>query len=760
MTAMAGRHTARWREVAVVAGFAVLAAVFVSVTTIAIGLRGGGLSTAANVAQLMSVALAVPPLAVGLMVWWRSRSSKRSSEEQLQRAETALRALVSEQWRDEIRIRGLDDMTPLAVRWRLTELDAPGAGAGPRLLRVLVGRGRVRLTGRTDRMDRMARRFRRLARRRLVILGEPGMGKTTLAVLLLHELLKDPPAGEPVPVLLSMTGWDPGVEPVHRWLARRLDENYPALRAADFGPDAPRALVSKRRILPVLDGLDELPKRVQPRVLSALNAAATTESVILTCRTAEYRHVVERSGDHVLAGGAVIEPRPIKAADAAADIRNRLSPGRRADWAALLTTLTADSDGPLARALSTPLALWLLRKVYIDTRRDPATLCDRSRFPTADAVTEHLLDDLVDATLAANPAEHDPDDPNDYGHPFRPHHTWDPDDARRWLSFLARHMTEGGTRDLQWWQLHRAVHRRWSTLGGTITVGLAVGLTVGLTGGVTIGLTRALRGTFADALVFGVTGGLTGGLVGGLTAGLLLELRADPTMEPAYADLRPKGRLVTLVANLAYGLAVGLVVGVITALAFELIGGLVGGVLESLAFGVAVGAAGGLTVGLSRWASTPVTNAQPQTPSVTLRRDLELVSVRSLAFGLLLGPAFGIAGAVAKGFAGLISAVEAGISFGIAGGVVFVVTFGFTGAGPVYLVAVSVLYARRRVPRRLMRFLDDAHRLGLLREAGPAFQFRHARLQDRLAQLYDAGPAARHYRDGVADRANGIDPPD
>ncbi|MFC5827192.1 hypothetical protein [Nonomuraea insulae] len=33
----------------------------------------------------------------------------------------------------------------------------------------------------------------------------------------------------------------------------------------------------------------------------------------------------------------------------------------------------------------------------------------------------------------------------------------------------------------------------------------------------------------------------------------------------------------------------------------------------------------------------------------------------------------------------------------------------------------------------LLPFLDDMHRLGLLRTVGPVYQFRHAELQDHLA---------------------------
>ncbi|WP_275527354.1 hypothetical protein [Herbidospora mongoliensis] len=44
-----------------------------------------------------------------------------------------------------------------------------------------------------------------------------------------------------------------------------------------------------------------------------------------------------------------------------------------------------------------------------------------------------------------------------------------------------------------------------------------------------------------------------------------------------------------------------------------------------------------------------------------------------------------------------------------------------------------------------MDFLDDAHRLGLLRAVGPVYQFRHAVLHDHLAAAHASlseGPTA------------------
>jgi hypothetical protein len=37
-----------------------------------------------------------------------------------------------------------------------------------------------------------------------------------------------------------------------------------------------------------------------------------------------------------------------------------------------------------------------------------------------------------------------------------------------------------------------------------------------------------------------------------------------------------------------------------------------------------------------------------------------------------------------------------------------------------------------RLPWAVVAFLDDAHERGVLRQSGTVYQFRHARLQDRL----------------------------
>lgn len=61
-----------------------------------------------------------------------------------------------------------------------------------------------------------------------------------------------------------------------------------------------------------------------------------------------------------------------------------------------------------------------------------------------------------------------------------------------------------------------------------------------------------------------------------------------------------------------------------------------------------------------------------------------------------------------------------------------------SGAWLSYILTSCRLAATRKLPLRLMNFLDDAYRLGLLRTTGPTYQFRHAEFHDHLLRPNDS----------------------
>ncbi|KXK58995.1 hypothetical protein AWW66_26700 [Micromonospora rosaria] len=664
------------------------------------------LERAADWAQLFSLVLALVPLAA----WWRAGGrTTGTTPDQSDRAQRALATAVLRQWRNEIVLRQLDDPMPLAVRWRLVEFDRRervSSQSRPDFMRSLLRIGRRRFEGRTDDIAVMVDAFRKLDPPRLVILGEPGMGKTTLASLLLRELLKDNDATSQVPVLFSLSGWRATEESLHDWLARRLATDYPMLRAAEFGTDAPRALVTDRRILPILDGLDEMPDSLRPAAISEINAVTTRDdAVVVTCRTAEYEATLALGAG--VRGGAVIVPLPPRPADVVAYLTSllRSQHGRRHVWSEVLQELATGRPTPLAVALATPLNLWLLRKIYIDSDNDPRTLRNRTTFPNPGAITGYLLDHLTTTLVSA-------------GRPGIPatssRRMWRPEDAQRWLSFLACHLDRTGSRDLAWWQLRQSVTVR--PVHRAVT-GAALGLVFALLSGATAGLV----GLALDVPRLAATTGL----VGGFMVGLAFGLAADTTATPAYADLRLRPeRVSSLLRTVGYATVTWLAIGVAVGVLLTITGVEVGAVGPTI-----IGTAFGLVYGFMVWVATPVTDYRVQSPASVLRGDLQLALVRTMVF-VLVG--------------GTVAALTATVMGGAAPYVVFALATAFmvaliVGAPPkvassVYLSMTVILARRGRSPLRLMRFLEYAHQLGLLRQNGPVYQFRHAMLQHRLAQ--------------------------
>ena len=225
--------------------------------------------------------------------------------------------------------------------------------------------------------------------------------------------------------------------------------------------------------------------------------------------------------------------------------------------------------------------------------------------------------------------------------------------------------------------------------------------------------------------------GFTGGLISGVTIGLILGLAVKRlSSKPAYVSLRLHGRARALARRITRRAGVGAAVG----LTPVFLSGLIHTpAVDVLAFGLTSGIMGGLAIGVLESVAIPVPNDLAQTPTNTLRRDLQLSFGRTI-LALLVG---GFLLGLLAGFVGD-SVVILALGLVAVSGVLLI--YGpdrwTVTASSVYLFTVAVLRTQRRAPRRMMRFLDDAHRAGLLRQVGPVYQFRHAKLQDRLAHTH------------------------
>ncbi|MEV6638717.1 BTAD domain-containing putative transcriptional regulator [Amycolatopsis sp. NPDC051371] len=632
------------------------------------------------------------------------------------RAVTELAEAVTWQWRAEAELRSLHRPQPIVLRWSAA--------------------GRAGKPARRGDLDDIAETFAALPERQLVVLGDPGSGKSVLALMLTLELLRTRTPGTPVPVLLSLASWDPRREHLDRWLAGRLAENHPALlNAREYGPGAPTRLVLGGHVVPILDGLDEMPTDLRAAALDALDQTmAVGRSLVLTCRSAEYEQVTREAGP-VLGAATVVRLEPVARQEAITYLSARDS-GR---WLPVAERLRRDPDAALGRVFRTPLMVDLARIGYGRPGADPAELLGAE---DAAALEGQLLDSFVPNAYAQVPQS-----------PGRnpktsPSGRYTAEQATRWLGFLARHLERTRSRDLAWWQLYRAVP------AGTRSALI----------GVLIASFFVVTGQLDDGPALAAIYGLSFGGAGYLTH------RFGRAPEPLRTELRFAGAA----GKFAGRFAIGAVVGVLLGLGWSLATGLV--VFLAVVFG--------LVFAVHVWLATPVDASRVSSPRTILRNERTGAIALSVSFlvslGLFDGMAFAftaqtrflpvlggrydLALAVAGGLAGAsfgwfmargVAAVCYGLAGAIAGGQVFpaatnpvlpIVVGVFFGGGIGLAVLVTRawgnyfvhhvwLAATGRLPWRLMHFLDDAHRRGVLRQAGGVYQFRHARVQERLAEI-------------------------
>lgn len=495
-----------------------------------------------------ALALAAVPFTVvfGITGYWAGRerqsggpgsSGDRPPGSALAGIADRLAQAVQQQWEQEAGIRRLYDPYPLAVSWTAADpaltddwavlerlarsTDWPAATQPQQWARCpdeLAGEG-----------DDLERTLTVVPTQRLVVLGEPGTGKTMLMVRLVLSLLRHRHGGDPVPVLMPLASWDPMRQDLREWLRSQMRIEHPALAApapADTGmSDCANALLARGLILPILDGLDEIPPAVRGPAIARINdALGPGGGVVVTCRTTEYRSATRpREGPEVnLRAAAAVQLNPLGTGKVAEYLlADAGGPAARARWAPVLTAL--GTGIPVAQALTTPLMISLARLIYNPRPGEvtegalwhkPTELLNRKMFRTREDVEDHLFDRFVWAAYRPRPSQSSASG-----------RQWSYEQASQWLAFLARHQEDNKTLDIVWWKLSDAVPGNLIglvlsvTLGTIAAVGYAfAGLGLGITLGLLIGLIvrRLIR---PDDIR--ITRGITGGLVGAAAAGLI-----------------------------------------------------------------------------------------------------------------------------------------------------------------------------------------------------------------------------------------------
>jgi len=657
-----------------------------------------------------------------------------------------LAAVLRSQWADEERRRRVNDPYSMPVRCRLREPASARQGepvTGASLGALADSHVPTAVFG------DISEAFQTLPLRRMVIVGPAGAGKTVMATRLAIHLASSSarPPGGPLPMILRAVNWSAD-ERFDDWIARELVLRWRWLgdKSRDRVPGSLADALARDLVIPVIDGLDEMPEHLRICAIGQVNAWGSDKPLVLTSRPDEYDNAAAAARG--ISRAAQVEVLPLSIEESKAYILDATA-GPSSRWDVLFRALKPGT--PLSAALTVPLLLWLVRCIYGDAGSDPDELADSHRFSDLAAIERHLIERLVPSVYDQSTGV------SRFG--------CTPRQAGRWLALLAAHPGDEDSSDVQWWRLSLAA-RAWRPLGfaarGALLFGVAWLLAVWALG--------RLGGWRHGAEVRRV---LSSGLLGRRllpTAGYIQRLLLQPdarsirTAIDAFFDLIPWHSLAALELWVIFGSAcAGLLYARSSSVRPPRKFGLPDHMLLAAALRLAVLAVQVAWIlwlyfelstlvphqqqaqfrsawllffaavfvwraDFASWLTKRLDVAGSLNPARALRLDqrallgrvLLRVPIRAVVVWLFLGPVLALAYAL-YGVTSLLAK--------------FVLGSGAT-ASSEFASARLWLAISRRLPWQVMAFLADAHAIGVLRQAGAAYQFRHGLLQQQLSAQY------------------------
>lgn len=543
--------------------------------------------------------------------------------------------------------------------------------------------------------------------RELLILGAPGAGKTIALLVIARELLAyaEQHVSAPIPIVLHLGSWHTQVATFEQWLIDELSLRYGA------SPSYTQRWLQNDRLLPLLDGLDEVTAENRADCLKAINAFRRRRGVsaIVVCsRSSEYLELQEQ-----LQLRSAIELQPLTPEQIDAYL------GRLGTELAPLRQLVR-GDTALQELVQTPLLLNILVLAYqgqsIQELQIAGTLEDQRRL---------LFDAYIQRMLNRRSLNR----------------RYTPAQTIAWLAWLAHTLLRHQQNILllehmqpDWMQ--REQQRRYIRLVGLLR-GVAIGLMVGLLIGPLLFL--PVRILWPDSTV----GLSSASIVGGTLATTLLSVLVFGVFAFRIAKTRPTEKILvvetlswsprTVRKALASGLLLGAIIGGVTGWAFGVGWGLLYGSTIGLMLGLLMFARG------LDWGELEI--EQKITPNQGIRRSALNAALMSVGVGLSAGVGMGLLLNIALGE---IFTFTGGVPFGLGIAIAMFLFYGGE-ASVMHLLLRFMLYRADMIPRDYVNFLNYAVERIFLRRVGGGYLFIHRLVLEHFATLYRE-PTEQHER--------------